>query len=251
MFLETPAVRLHFERRGTGPNVLFVNGTGSDLRNLPNCFDLPLAETLNMCVYDHRGLGQSIPTDPSHQPTMADMAADSLEIVDSLGWDRFRVVGVSFGGMMAQEIALLAGSRVERLALVCTSSGGAGGSSYPLHEVYTLPRDEGIDVRVRITDLRTATDPQRAAALRTFMAAAPSAYPPSDGCCANSKRVGTTTRGNVSPSYVCRRLWPQGVTTASPPWRTARRSLSAFRGRASVCSMAVTGSSGKTPLRGP
>ncbi len=158
-----------------------MNGTGSDLRNLPNCFELPLADTLSMCAYDHRGLGQSTPTEPSHQQTMAEMAADAVAIVDALDWDRFRVVGVSFGGMVAQEIALLAGSRVERLALVCTSAGGAGGSSFPLHEVYTLPRAESIDVRVRISDLRTATDPRRAAALRTFMLAAPSSYPPTDG----------------------------------------------------------------------
>ena len=100
MFLETPAVRMHFDRRGTGPNVLFVNGTGSDLRNLPNCFDLPLANTLNMCAYDHRGLGQSTPTDPTHQQTMAEMAADAIAVVDRTAIR----VGVGLLGSLVKEV---------------------------------------------------------------------------------------------------------------------------------------------------
>ena len=40
-----------------------------------------------------------------------------------------RVLGVSFGGMVAQELAVRAPQRVERLALLCTSPGGKGGCS--------------------------------------------------------------------------------------------------------------------------
>jgi pimeloyl-ACP methyl ester carboxylesterase len=43
------------------------------------------------------------------------------------------VFGISFGGMVAQEFAVTWPERVERLALLCTSPGGAGGSSAPLH----------------------------------------------------------------------------------------------------------------------
>jgi pimeloyl-ACP methyl ester carboxylesterase len=44
--------------------------------------------------------------------------------------------------MVAQELAVTAPHRVERLALVCTSPGGAGGSSYPLHELVGLASQE-------------------------------------------------------------------------------------------------------------
>ena len=52
-----------------------------------------------------------------------------------MGWDDCAVVGVSFGGMVAQELAIRHPGRVRRLALCCTSSGGAGGASYPLQEL--------------------------------------------------------------------------------------------------------------------
>ena len=51
-------------------------------------------------------------------------------------------MGVSFGGMVAQELAVTWPERVERLALLCTSPGGAGGASYPLHELAALPEAE-------------------------------------------------------------------------------------------------------------
>ena len=84
-------------------------------------------------VHDQRCLGQS--TIPQRQPTMADYAADGAALLDHLGWDTCCVFGISFGGMVAQEFAVTWPERVEKLAVFCTSPGGAGGSSYPLHEL--------------------------------------------------------------------------------------------------------------------
>src|SRR5690349_9093725 len=85
---------------------------------------------------------------------MADYAADALALLDHVGWDRTRVVGVSFGGMVAQELAVTAPERVERLALLCTSPGGAGGASYPLQELATLPVSEARALGTRLLDTR-------------------------------------------------------------------------------------------------
>lgn len=73
---------------------------------------------------------------------MADYADDALAFADHLGWDTFRLVGVSFGAMVAQELAVTAPQRVERMALLCTSSGGPGGSSFPLHELAARLADD-------------------------------------------------------------------------------------------------------------
>ena len=166
-----PGVELYYELAGTGPRLLYVSGTGSDLRRVPSPFSSPAAARTTMLAYDHRGLGRSVPTDTDHQPAMADFADDALALCDALGWDDFALIGVSFGGMVAQEIALRGGSRIVRLVLCCTSSGGAGGASAPLHEIYPLPLDERLDEMVALADLRTRHDEQRRAALRAMLAA--------------------------------------------------------------------------------
>jgi 3-oxoadipate enol-lactonase len=56
--------------------------------------------------------------------------------------------------MVAQEFALRYPHRVERLVLACTSSGGAGGSSYPLHDLINLPLDDYVRHILRLGDIR-------------------------------------------------------------------------------------------------
>ena len=85
---------------------------------------------------------------------MAEYAADALALADHVGWDAFRLVGISFGGMVAQEIAVTAPERVERLALLCTSPGGDGGSSYPLQELATVPPAERAALAMTLLDTR-------------------------------------------------------------------------------------------------
>jgi 3-oxoadipate enol-lactonase len=168
---ELSGVQLYHERRGSGPRLLFVNGTGTDLRRPPSPLDWPFATDFDLLAYDHRGLGRSEPRDPEHQPTMADFAEDALALCDFVGWDSFSVLGVSFGGMVGQEIAIRGGRRVERLVLACTSSGGDGGASYPLQQTFMLSAEERAERMPALMDTRAATDPQLAARLRTMMQA--------------------------------------------------------------------------------
>jgi 3-oxoadipate enol-lactonase len=56
--------------------------------------------------------------------------------------------------MVAQEVAVTAPDRFERLALLCTSAGGAGGASYPLHELEDLSPDERAARRRTLIDDR-------------------------------------------------------------------------------------------------
>ena len=84
----------------------------------------------------------------------AQSAADAIALLDAVGWERCRVVGVSFGGMVAQELAVTAPDRVVRLALCCTSPGGAGGASYPLQDLVELPAGRRAEVGTRLLDTR-------------------------------------------------------------------------------------------------
>jgi 3-oxoadipate enol-lactonase len=167
--LDTNGARIHFERAGSGPPLLHISGTGSDLRRPPSPFAWPGAAQFDLIAYDHRGLGRSTAGD--EKPTMADFAADALALADAAGWRRFSVVGVSFGGMVGQELAIRAPARVERLVLACTSSGGAGGSSAPLHEILVLPAAERQRTLVALLDTRTATDALLRADLAALVAA--------------------------------------------------------------------------------
>jgi pimeloyl-ACP methyl ester carboxylesterase len=144
-------IEIHFERSGTGPRLLFLNGSGSTLAN-SGFLLAPFRARCEVVAHDQRGTGEtSVPPGPY---TMADYASDALALLDHLGWERCRVVGVSFGGMVAQELAVTRPDRVERLALLCTSPGGAGGSSYPLHDLPAVPAEERAAIRRAILDSR-------------------------------------------------------------------------------------------------
>lgn len=123
-------IDLWFEVFGSGPRVLVFNGSGASIDTSRPLLDA-LATRCEVLVHDQRCLGRS--TVPAAQPTMADYAADAARLLDHVGWPSAAVFGISFGGMVAQEFAVTWPDRVERLALLCTSPGGEGGSSAPLH----------------------------------------------------------------------------------------------------------------------
>lgn len=135
-----------------GTKVLFISGTGGDLRSRPNVFDGPLVQSHQVLSYDQRGLGQS--GKPAVDYQMADYAVDAAALLEHLQWPKVPVVGVSFGGMVAQELALRFPEKVKSLALCCTSSGGAGGASFPLHDLAGLAPLERAEQHLAVADLR-------------------------------------------------------------------------------------------------
>jgi pimeloyl-ACP methyl ester carboxylesterase len=131
-------IDIYYERRGEGPRLLFVNGSGANLRHIGPMLD-NYAKQFDVLAHDQRGLGDTeIPPGPYE---MADYAADIAALLDAVGWDSCRIVGGSFGGMVAQEFAATWPERVDRLALMCTSPGGAY-PSFPLHTLTELPPAE-------------------------------------------------------------------------------------------------------------
>jgi pimeloyl-ACP methyl ester carboxylesterase len=148
-------IEVYFERDGDGPPVLFLNGSGATLESSAPLIGR-LRRSLDVLAHDQRGLGRTeIPPGPY---TMADYAADAAALLDHVGWQRCGVIGVSFGGMVAQELAATRPDRITRLALVCTSPGGAGGPSYPLHELTHRPASEQAAVVLSLLDTRFTPD---------------------------------------------------------------------------------------------
>lgn len=156
--LELDDLTLWYERLGRvddGPRLLVFNGSGATIDTSRPLLD-KLGEVADVLVHDQRCLGRTgIPTSAGERPpTMTDFAADAAALVDHVGWDRFAVFGISFGGMVAQEFAVIHPERITRLALMCTSPGGAGGSSYPLHELAGLDPDARSAAYLTLLDTR-------------------------------------------------------------------------------------------------
>jgi pimeloyl-ACP methyl ester carboxylesterase len=144
-------IDVYYERSGHGRRLLFLNGSGATLESSALLLK-PFQERFEVVAHDQRGLGRTArPPDPY---SMADYAADAAGVLDEVGWATAAVFGVSFGGMVAQELAVTWPDRIERLVLSCTSPGGPGGSSYPLHELEQLPPDEQAAIGVRLLDTR-------------------------------------------------------------------------------------------------
>ena len=124
-------INLFYELVGAGPRLLFINGTAADLRRRQPYVD-KLNEHFTVLRYDQRGLGQT--EKPDKHYSMADYADDAAALMDLVGWDSAAVLGVSFGGSVAQEFARRHPTRITRLALACANPGGPYG--YPLLELH-------------------------------------------------------------------------------------------------------------------
>jgi 3-oxoadipate enol-lactonase len=119
-------VELNYERSGSGPPLLMIMGMSGTALSWGESFLEPLRQDFETIVYDHRGVGESSPMEAPF--TIAQLAEDAAALLDALEIDSAHVVGISMGGMVAQELALAHPARLRTLTLGCTYSGGEGSS---------------------------------------------------------------------------------------------------------------------------
>lgn len=92
-------IDVYYEQRGAGQRLLFLNGSGATLATVAPLVDVYAAQ-FELLAHDQRGLGRtSIPDGPY---SMADYAEDAAALAAHVGWDSYRVVGTSFGGMVGR-----------------------------------------------------------------------------------------------------------------------------------------------------
>ena len=125
-------IELSYERSGSGPPLLAIMGMSGTLLSWGEPFLGPLRESFEVIAYDHRGVGESsrmeAPAVQEDPMTIAQLARDAAGLLDALELDSAHVLGISMGGMVAQELALADPQRIRTLVLGCTYCGGEGSS---------------------------------------------------------------------------------------------------------------------------
>lgn len=123
---------------GAGPPVLLVMGVGGSLE-LWGPFEQRLhAAGLRTVAFDAPGTGES--SLPRRPLRMAGLARLVTGMLDALGLDLVAVLGVSFGGTLAQQLAHQAPERVSRLVLAATGCGLGGLPGHPRALAVLAPR---------------------------------------------------------------------------------------------------------------
>jgi pimeloyl-ACP methyl ester carboxylesterase len=115
-------IELSYERTGSGEPLLMIMGMSGTALHWGEPFLEELRGDFETITYDHRGVGAS--TRLQGTTTIAEMAADAAGLIEALELDSAHVLGISMGGMVAQELALAHPEMVRTLTLGCTYCGG-------------------------------------------------------------------------------------------------------------------------------
>ena len=128
-FLDVDGVRLRTSTRGTGPPLLIITGLGASLE-LAEPFEREIVARGRQAIsFDAPGVGES--TGYRWPKRMPGVARTVERMLDELGHQQVDVIGVSLGGVIAQQLAHQAPDRVRRLVLAATGPGVVGLGGIP------------------------------------------------------------------------------------------------------------------------
>ena len=146
---EVNGVRLYYEERGEGAAIACVHGAGSSALMWGDAVE-KLARIGRVISYDRRGCGRSERPEPYERTTVTEQADDAAALLDALKATAAVVMGRSYGGTVAVDLALRYPDRVRALVLLegdalGLSPGGLEWSRRLLERVREVADRDGVD----------------------------------------------------------------------------------------------------------
>jgi pimeloyl-ACP methyl ester carboxylesterase len=145
-FAKNGSSLIAYELSGEGgrkPWLVLIQGLGFDRAGWAPVLPA-LRRRFRLVLIDNRGTGRSTTADLDF--SVADMAQDVIAVLDASGIARAHVLGVSLGGMVAQELAIGQPEPVDRLVLACTTPGWPFGYPMPPASVQRMMSIAGLPV---------------------------------------------------------------------------------------------------------
>jgi 3-oxoadipate enol-lactonase len=153
-------IDIHYEISGSGPWVTLAHSLATDL-TLWDELTTVLEPHFTVLRYDARGHGQTSAPDAPY--SFSQLVNDLVGLLDALKIGRTHFVGLSMGGMLGQHFALAAPNRLDRLAIVSSTSRIPPDAGALWDERIAVARTQGMQAHVESTLARWFTAPYRAA----------------------------------------------------------------------------------------
>lgn len=134
--VDASGTELYYERSGNGEPLLLIQGMSATHLTWGAPFLAGFEDSFDCIVFDNRGMGRSGRAELPF--AIADLGGDTVALLDALAIESAHVVGISMGGMIAQELALAHPKRIRTLTLGATYCGGPQGTLMAPEDVQLL-----------------------------------------------------------------------------------------------------------------
>ena len=152
-YLEIKGRKLYYAVKGHGPRITILRGLSRSSAFWLG-FDKMLAKSFQVLTIDHRGLGKTS-LKMRWTDSVKDISSDIVKVWDDLNWDDSHVFGLSFGGMVAMELAASYPERVSSLIVANSSTKETGFDRVYPHALMRLVLGPSVDFHRRLLNLVT------------------------------------------------------------------------------------------------
>ncbi|HEV7844394.1 MAG TPA: alpha/beta hydrolase [Pyrinomonadaceae bacterium] len=142
-------IELYYEQHGAGVPLVLIPGFGTGLwiwfKQLP-----AFSKEFRTIIFDPRGISRS--DAPDAPVTIRTIADDVAALLRALRIESAHILGASFGGFVAQELALGFPEMTRSLTLCCTSFGGPHHVPPSLETLQALASTKGLNTEERVRE---------------------------------------------------------------------------------------------------